>query len=71
MESANVEGWQSFDLTSYATDLVTSVIITVKGTGSGGDGFKLLDAKFLGTQVDNPTDTFYVSVRIQGATGVD
>ncbi|CAN0452754.1 unnamed protein product [Pylaiella littoralis] len=38
----------------------------MRGTGSGADGFKLLDARFLGTQVDNPSDTFYVgTTRIQ------
>lgn len=62
-------GWQSFDLTSYVTDLVTSVTITMNGTGSGADGFKLLDAEFLGTQVDNPSDTFHVSVPTKGAAG--
>ncbi|CAM9933566.1 unnamed protein product [Pylaiella littoralis] len=66
LESADVAGLQSFDLTSYVTDLVTSVTITMRGTGSGADGFKLLDARFLGTQVDNPSDTFYVgTTRIQ------
>lgn len=69
LESADVEEFQSFDLTSYYTGLVTSVTITIKGTGSGTDGFRLLDGKFLGNRVDNPTDTFHVSALISCATG--
>ncbi|CAN0276923.1 unnamed protein product [Scytosiphon promiscuus] len=34
----------------------------MRGTGSGAPGFGLLNARFLGAQVDNPTDTFYVSL---------
>lgn len=58
-------GWQSFDLTGDAIQLVTSIGIEMKGTGSGAPGFKLLDANFLGTQTDNPSDTFYVSANRQ------
>lgn len=57
MDSAE---FQSFDLSSYAGEYATSIGVTMQGTGSGAPGFKLLDARVLGTQIDNPTDTFYV-----------
>ncbi|CAM9126140.1 unnamed protein product [Scytosiphon promiscuus] len=60
LESTDAAGWQSFDLTSNADEYVTSIGIVMKGTGSGAPGFKLLDGRFLGTKVDNPTDTFVV-----------
>ncbi|CAM9195943.1 unnamed protein product, partial [Hapterophycus canaliculatus] len=66
LESTDAEGWQSFDLTSYADQYVTSIGIEMKGTGSGAPGFKLLDARILGIQIDNPTDTLYV-----GSTLID
>ena len=55
------EGWQSFDLTSYADQTVTRISIVIKGTGSGAPGFKILDAKFLGEEVVIPRDIYYVS----------
>ena len=60
LESVDQEGWQSFDLTSYADQTVSSIHVVIKGTGSGTPGFTLLDAKFLGEEVIVPTDTFYV-----------
>lgn len=63
LESEDVAGWQSFDLTSHATELVTGITIVVKGRGSGAPGFAMLDANIMGTHTDNPTDTVYVSVR--------
>eukprot|EP00752_Nemacystus_decipiens_P014959 g13318.t1 len=60
LESEDTDGWQSFDLTSYAGEYVTVITLVIKGTGSGAPGFKLLDARFMGTPIDNPSDTFYV-----------
>lgn len=60
-ESSDQEGWQSFDLTDYDGDLVAEVWLTIKGTGSGAPGFQLLDARFIGECIDNPTNTLYVS----------
>lgn len=40
---------------------MTFISLVIKGTGSGTPGFKLLDARFMGTPIDNPSDTFYVS----------
>lgn len=61
LESTDMTGWQSFDLTSISDQEVTAVEIVVRGTGSGAPGFALLDARVIGTPADNPTDTFYVS----------
>lgn len=61
MESENTAEWQIFDLTGYATQLVTGISIGIKGRGSGAPGFALLDANIMGTQTINPTDTVYVS----------
>lgn len=63
LESSDIAEWQSFDLTGYTDQTVTSIGIEIKGTGSGAPGFALLDANILGTQIDNPTDTVYVSVK--------
>ena len=60
LESQDVAGWQSFDLTGYATQLVTGLGIEIRGRGSGAPGFALLDANIMGTKADNPTDTVYV-----------
>lgn len=60
LESADVTGWQSFDIAGGAYT-ATSVEIIMQGTGSGAPGFKMLDARVIGDVVDNPTDTFYVS----------
>lgn len=57
-------GWQSFDLTSFSDQEVSAIAIVIKGTGSGTPGFKLLDARVIGTPAGNPTDTFYVSRRV-------
>ena len=56
LESVDQEGWQSFDLTSYADQTVSSIAIVIKGTGSGAPGFKILDANFLGEEVIVPSD---------------
>ena len=66
LESEDVAGWQSFDLTDYATELVTGIAIVVQGRGSGAPGFAMLDANIMGTQTDNPTDTVYVSLNSLG-----
>lgn len=63
LESTDTAGFQSFDLTGAANQYVTSIGIQMKGTGSGAPGFAMLDAYVFGTKLDNPTDTFYVSVR--------
>lgn len=62
MESVDSAEFQSFDLSSYTGEYATSIGVVMQGTGSGAPGFKLLDARVLGTQIDNPTSTFYVSV---------
>lgn len=61
LESQDAAGWQSFDLSGYTGEHVTLISLVIKGTGSGAPGFKLLDARFMGTPIDNPSDTFYVS----------
>ncbi|CBJ31644.1 hypothetical protein Esi_0270_0027 [Ectocarpus siliculosus] len=53
-------GFQSFDLTGFADQYVTSIGIEMKGTGSGAPGFAVLDPMVLGAKIDNPSDTFYV-----------
>lgn len=66
VESENTAEWQSFDLTGYATELVTLMSLEIKGTGSGAPGFAMLDANIMGTQTENPTDTVYVSANRGG-----
>ncbi len=69
LESADQEGWQSFDLTSYADQPVSSIGIVVRGTGSGAPGFELLDGNFLGQEVEVYSDTVTVSVpRAEGTS---
>lgn len=34
----------------------------MKGTVGGGGGFRLLDARFIGTPITNPTNSYYVSI---------
>lgn len=65
----DVEGWQSFDIGSSLEEgaYLTRIVIVIKGTGSGAPGFKLSDARFLGTSIDNPTDTLYVSGAQRGS----
>ncbi|CAM9160433.1 unnamed protein product [Ectocarpus sp. 4 AP-2014] len=60
LESTDTAGFQSFDLTGFADQYVTSIGIEMKGTGSGAPGFAMLDALVLGTKIDNPSDTFHV-----------
>lgn len=60
LESTGTAEYQSVDLTGVG-EYVTSIAVHVKG--SGESEFPLLDAKILGTKIDNPTDTFYVSAR--------
>lgn len=67
LESVDSAEFQSFDLTSYTGQYATSIGIIMQGTGSGAPGFKMLDGRVLGTQIDNPTDTFFVSARRAGA----
>lgn len=38
-----------------------AVYVVMKGTVGGGGGFRLLDARFIGTPVANPTNTYTVS----------
>lgn len=45
------------------SEYITSFKIIMSGTGSGEPGFNLLDARVIGTEVDNPTDFYYVSCR--------
>eukprot|EP00903_Cladosiphon_okamuranus_P018639 g17154.t1 len=59
LESQDAEGWQSFDVSSYAGHVI-EITLVIKGTGSGAPGFKLLDARLMGASIDNPTDTFVV-----------
>eukprot|EP00752_Nemacystus_decipiens_P014960 g13319.t1 len=61
LESVDSSEFQSFDLTSYTGEYATFVGVVMQGTGSGAPGFKLLDGRILGTQMGNPTDTFYVA----------
>ncbi|CAM9878861.1 unnamed protein product [Ectocarpus sp. 12 AP-2014] len=58
-ESVDSEGWQRFELGTI-DDPATEIAIVMKGTGSGAPGFKLANARFFGTAIDNPSDTFYV-----------
>ncbi|CAM9952012.1 unnamed protein product [Ascophyllum nodosum] len=60
LESEDTAGWQTFDLQLDADQTVTEVSLVIRGTGSGASGFHLQNAGFMGTRVDNPTDTFYV-----------
>lgn len=64
MESTDTAGWQSFDLEPHldADQYVTEISIIIMGTGSGAPGFKLSNARFIGTTIDNPSDTYYVSL---------
>lgn len=39
--------------------------VIMRGTGSGAPGFQLLDARFIGTAVDNLTDSYKVSLLTQ------
>lgn len=61
-ESEDTAGWQSFDLSRFLNEAqyVTSISLVIKGTGSGAPGFKMLDARIVGTPVDNPTDEYFV-----------
>ena len=63
LESSDQEGWQSFDLTSYADQTTTMVSIVMKGTGSQAPGFALQDANILGNEVTIAKDRFYVSAQ--------
>lgn len=67
-ESAEVEGWQSFALAGLvdADTYVTEITIVMRGTGSGVPGFKLSNARVMGTPIDNPSDTSYVSNLFRG-----
>lgn len=62
-ESVDTAEWQSFDLSQHldADQYLTEISIVVRGTGSGASGFRMLDLRILGTAIDNPTDTIYVS----------
>ncbi|CAM9345645.1 unnamed protein product [Scytosiphon promiscuus] len=68
LSSMDAEGWQSFDISASQDEVayLTQIAIVMKGTGSGAPGFKLSNARFLGTTIDNPTDTLYV-----GSTYID
>ncbi|CAM9842773.1 unnamed protein product, partial [Ectocarpus sp. 8 AP-2014] len=58
LESTGTAEYQSIDLTEFAGQYVTSIAVHVEG--SGESEFPLIDARILGTKIDNPTDTFYV-----------
>lgn len=65
-ESADTAEWQSFDLSQHleADEYLTEINIIIRGTGSGVPGFKMLDLRVLGTAIDNPTGTLYVSIPV-------
>ena len=71
LESADSAEFQSFDLTSYTGEYATRIGVVMQGTGSGAPGFSLLDAIVLGTQIENPTDTFYVRCFLRAETAGD
>ena len=62
LESADAEGWQSFDVSQFLStnQYVTVISLVMRGTGSGAPGFYLLDARFIGVAEDNPTNQFFV-----------
>ncbi|CAN0405209.1 unnamed protein product, partial [Ascophyllum nodosum] len=63
LESADAEGWQSFDVSQFLStnQYVTVISLVMRGTGSGAPGFYLLDARFIGVAEDNPTNQFFVA----------
>lgn len=62
LESANTPHWQSFDISAECGDqYVTMINIVMKGTGSGADGWSVLDARIIGTPIENPSDVYNVS----------
>lgn len=73
LESADAAGWQTFELGQLVPpgQSVTDVDLVMQGTGSGADGFRLLDARFVGTPVEPPNDSRTVgSTRIEEWTGI-
>ncbi|CAM9345152.1 unnamed protein product [Pylaiella littoralis] len=65
---ADDAGWQSFSLP--ISEYITAFKIVMYGTGSGEPGFNLLDARVIGTVVDNPVGVYYVgSTRVEDWTG--
>lgn len=52
--------WNSFDLSDYGQYL-TEIDIVIRGTEGETPGFSMMDFRVLGTVVENPTDTIYVS----------
>ncbi|CAM9236986.1 unnamed protein product, partial [Sphacelaria rigidula] len=61
LESTDVAGWQSFDVSAELGDqYATMVNIVIKGTGSGAAGWSMLDARIIGTPIDNPSNVYYV-----------
>ena len=62
LESEDTADWQTFEINLDSDQTVTEVRLTIKGTGSGASGFHLIDARFMGTVAENPTDNYYVRV---------
>ncbi|CAM9369501.1 unnamed protein product, partial [Sphacelaria rigidula] len=61
LESTNIAGWQSFDVSAELGDqYATMVNIVMKGTGSGAAGWSMLDARIIGAPIENPSDVYYV-----------
>lgn len=54
------DGFQSFSLDLPDGVVVQEVDIAMNGTVGGDNSFYLLDARILGTVVDNPTDVYTV-----------
>lgn len=72
-ESADVAGWQFFDLEPHldAEQYVTLVNLVIRGTGSGAPGFDMVDARIVGTPIENPSENFYVRVSDGGKFVLD
>lgn len=52
--------WNSFDLSGYGQYL-TEIEIVIRGTEGTTPGFSMMDFRVLGDDIENPTDTIYVS----------
>lgn len=57
-------GYQTWAFETTEDAYVDLVSILMLGTEGGGGGFKMLDARILGTPVDNPTDEYSVSLQL-------
>lgn len=57
-------GYQTWTFDTPDGIYVDLVSILMLGSEGGAGGFKMLDARILGTPVDNPTDVYYVSCSV-------